>query len=159
MAKTPPRDAGTAAKRVFTVDLKVRFRDLDAMGHVNNAVFFTYFEEGRKTFFQTHFHGEKGVEFPFILAHAACDYQKPITLDDAVRLLMWVGEIRTKRFDFIYRIVDARQEGGVYASGRSVQVAFDYQDHCSVKIPEHVYRRLLLYQEEAPRGGRPPFPS
>jgi acyl-ACP thioesterase len=36
-------------KRVVA-DLTVRFRDIDAMGHVNNAVFFTFFEEGRSAF-------------------------------------------------------------------------------------------------------------
>ena len=36
---------------MFKLDIDVRFRDLDALSHVNNAVYFTYFEEGRKCFF------------------------------------------------------------------------------------------------------------
>ncbi len=38
-------------KNIFKTQIFVRFRDIDNMGHVNNAVFFTYFEEGRKAFF------------------------------------------------------------------------------------------------------------
>jgi acyl-CoA thioester hydrolase len=134
------------APTLFTLDLSVRFRDLDAMGHVNNAVFFTYFEEGRKAFFQQHFPSNKGLDFPFILAHAACDYQRPVTLRDTVRLLLWVGEIGNKRFDFIYRIVDQEDAGKVYASGKSVQVAFDYRNQRSTVIPEDVRERLAPYQ-------------
>ena len=36
--------------KIFSTNIDVRFSDLDALGHVNNAVFFTYFEEGRKIF-------------------------------------------------------------------------------------------------------------
>lgn len=136
----------TAEGGVFILDLHVRFRDLDAMGHVNNAVFFTYFEEGRKAFFQKHFSTKDGLKFPFILAHAECDYQKPITLNDAVRLVMQVGEIGNKRFDFLYRIVDQKDAGTAYASGNSVQVSFDYKEQRSTPIPEDVRRRLTPYQ-------------
>lgn len=137
------------AHQVFTVDLNVRFRDLDAMGHVNNAVFFTYFEEGRKAFFQTHFEKNGASDFLFILAHAACDYRKPITLKDAIRLCMWVGEMSTKRFDFIYRLIDGRDSNTIYASGRSVQVSFDYPNQKSIPLPHEAVKRLVPYQEES----------
>jgi len=39
-------------KNVFEFQINVRFRDIDGMGHVNNAVFFTYFAEARLAFFQ-----------------------------------------------------------------------------------------------------------
>lgn len=135
--------------RVFTVDLNVRFRDLDAMGHVNNAVFFTYFEEGRKAFFQKHSKNPRSLDFPFILAHVACDYRKPVTLEDAIRLLLWVGEIGKRRFDFLYRIADGRNPETVYASGRSVQVSFDYRNQRSILLPREVIEHLLPFQEAA----------
>ncbi len=144
----------------FTADLKVRFRDLDAMGHVNNAVFFTYFEEGRKAFFEKHFQKDGKLDFPFILANASCDYLKPITLSDDIQLVLWVREIGNKRFDFTYRIVDRKDKTVVFASGKSVQVSFDYQKGKSTPIPSHVFERLVPYQENPPQKKRlEPAPS
>jgi len=131
--------------QMFTVDLNVRFRDMDANRHVNNAVFFTYFEEGRRAFFQKHF--ERVFVFPFILAHAACDYKKPISLNDDIQLAMWVGDIGNKRFDFIYRIIGRQDTTLVYALGKSTQVSFDYQKQKSIVIPKHVAELLVPYQD------------
>ena len=80
---------------VFTVPVEIRFKDLDALGHVNHAVFITYFEEGRKAFFLKHFDVGESTEFNFIMAHVRCDYLKPITLThERVNLQMWVGKNR-----------------------------------------------------------------
>jgi len=143
--------------QMFTMDLNVRFRDLDAMGHVNNAVFFTYFEEGRKAFFQKHFEKNWVFDFPFILAHAACDYKKPITLNDDIRLAMWVGDIGNKRFDFIYHIMGRQDTTLVYALGKSTQVSFDYQKQKSIVIPKHIIELLVPYQDVSLQTGRSTF--
>jgi len=140
------REKGMGKGNTYKVDLAVRFRDLDAMGHVNNAVFFTSFEEGRKSFFEKHFSENGRMDFPFILAHAACDFKKPITLTDDIQLQMCVGEIGTRRFDFLYRIASRRDTDTIHATGRSVQVSFDYQTHRTIPLPKHVVECLLTYQ-------------
>ncbi|MBU0987706.1 MAG: acyl-CoA thioesterase, partial [Proteobacteria bacterium] len=78
--------------KIFTIDIEVRFRDLDAMGHVNNAVYFTYFEEGRKNFSHQVFNLSELSEFTFIMAHIRCDFLKPVKLSDRVTLQMWVRD-------------------------------------------------------------------
>ena len=88
-------------KKVVT-DIPVRFSDIDSMGHVNNAVYLTYFEEGRKNFVLSVFGIVHPEDYNFILAHISCDFLKPISISDMVTLEIWVGEIGGKRFDFIY---------------------------------------------------------
>lgn len=133
----------------FTMQIEVRFRDLDAMGHVNNAVFFTYFEEGRKAFFLTLSQDTSQPDipsvFPFILARVSCDYLKPIGMNAPVSLQMWVGEIGTKSFGFVYRLVGSTDDV-VYAKGESIQVCYDYAQGRSMEVPEALREKLRQFQ-------------
>nr|MBC8360988.1 acyl-CoA thioesterase [Candidatus Desulfatibia profunda] len=134
-----------ARNKIFTIDIEVRFRDLDAMGHVNNAVFFTYFEEGRKNFSHKIFNLKEPSEFTFIMAHISCDYLKPVKLSDRPSLQMWVKDIGNKSFDYGYKLIDRMDESIVYAAGESVQVCYDYKAETSIPVPEHMRTGLSEY--------------
>ena len=131
--------------KLFSTNIEVRFRDLDAIGHVNNAVFFTYFEEGRKHFSKKVFDVSDVSDFNFIMAHIQCDFIKPIQFNDRVILQMWVKDIGTKSFSFEYRLVDFSDEAMVYATGKSIQVCYDYQKNRSIEVPAKMRERLTLY--------------
>ena len=129
--------------KTFELDIDVRFRDLDALGHVNNAVYFTYFEEGRKTLFRSIF-GDNS--FRFILAHACCDYIKPAVLNDRLTLLMKVGKIGTKSFKLRYDLTDRKDSDILFAKGESVQVCFDFDRNRSIPVSDALKDKLLEYQ-------------
>ena len=61
--------------------LSVRFRDCDAMGHVNHAVYLTYFEQGRLNFWRE-LTGSPSPHTRVIIAHAECDYRAPAHFGD-----------------------------------------------------------------------------
>ena len=129
---------------VFSTPIDVRFRDLDAMGHVNNAVFFTYFEQGRLDFFMKASSEDTFPGFDFILAHISCDY-KPITIDDRLVLQMRVGNIGSKSFAFDYTIVNRSGADALYATGKSVQVCYDYQKEVTMSVPDDLNNLLRQY--------------
>lgn len=131
--------------RIFEINIHVRFKDLDALGHVNNAVVFTYFEEGRKHFFQQHREVSSTASFNFILAHIQCDYLQPITLRNLLQLQMWVGKIGNKSFTFEYRLADRSNKEIVFAKGESIQVCFDYDQNKSMAVSEKMYAVLSEY--------------
>lgn len=120
-------------ENVFKFPIHVRFRDIDGMGHVNNAVFFTYFEEGRIALFQT-FSDSGFSAFPFILAHTNCNYLSPVTLNTKLSLEIWVKEIGIKSFGLSYKLVDLSDESIIYAKGESVQVCYDYGENKPVAV-------------------------
>jgi acyl-CoA thioester hydrolase len=102
-------------------DLTVRVRDIDFMGHVNNAVFATYLEEARKDYFS------EVLDVPLsdiraVLAHVEIDYRNRITIDDDVRVAVRVPEIGESSVPMEYEI---RADGEVMATGETVQVAVD----------------------------------
>jgi acyl-CoA thioester hydrolase len=118
------------------------------MGHVNNAVYLTYFEEGRKEFVRSLFGIINPEDYNFILAHIDCDFVRPIKISDTVFLEIWVGEIGEKRFDFIYKLLkkgDNDRESSACAHGRSVQVFFDYKQNTTLPIPADVRQKLSEY--------------
>jgi acyl-CoA thioester hydrolase len=132
-------------RNVFKIQIHVRFRDIDGMGHVNNAVFFTYFEEGRKVFFQKIATGSDLAIFPFILARIGCDFLSPIKLDTLLSLEMWVKEIGNKSFALGYHLADATDPSISYAKGESVQVCFDYGENKSIAVPAELKQKLTEY--------------
>lgn len=129
--------------------LSIRFNDVDAMGHVNNAVFFTYFEEGRKNFVHSLFNIVNPEDYNFIIAHLESDFIKPVKLKDSINVETWVGEIGNKKFTFKYRIVNRKNNASVYAEGHSIQVFYDYTAKSSIPIPDKVRKELLLYTEKS----------
>ena len=131
--------------KLFSTNIEVRFSDIDALGHVNNAVFFTYFEEGRKHFSKKGFNVSDISDFKFIMAHIRCDFFRPIRFNDHVILQMWVKGIGTKSFSFEYRIVDFSDETRVYAAGESIQVCYDYDKNRSIEVPVKMRERLTRY--------------
>ncbi len=128
-------------------EIEVRFRDIDSMGHVNNAVFLTYFEEGRKIFLRDVLTIVDPKDYPFILAHIDCDFLKPMKLGDSPVLEVWIGEIREKSFAFTYRIVERLDESIVYGKGESIMVLFDYKKNKSIPIPKDFLEKIMAYCE------------
>ena len=61
--------------------IEIRWRDMDAFGHVNNAVFLTYLEECRDEVMAGALEGVGDVN-DFVLARVAIDYRRPLTQDD-----------------------------------------------------------------------------
>jgi len=132
-------------KQPFQSRIDIRFKDIDAMGHVNNAVIFTYFEEGRKALFYEAFKESAPGGFNFIVAHLECDYILPIRLEDRLLLNIWVNAIGAKSFGLAYALMDAADVNRTFTKGSSVQVCYDYRQHQSVPVPQILKKALLAY--------------
>ena len=106
----------------------VRFRDLDGMAHVNNAVFHTYL-------------GEADVQplHDVILARTEIDFRSPVRQGEVVEIGVRRSRVGTKSFELEYEL----QSGGrVVAEAKSVLVGYDYKRAESTAIPERWLRRL-----------------
>ncbi len=126
----------------FSTPVEVRFRDLDALGHVNNAVYFTYMEMARVAYFrQLGLIGEAYPEPFFIIAEAACQFKAPIDLNTNLRVSARVSRLGNSSFDMDYALIDAATDR-LMATGRTVQVMFDYAAGRSVPLPE-AWRQTL----------------
>lgn len=129
----------------FDVLIEVVFRDIDAFTHVNNAVYFTYFETAR-TKFVAHVLGvDRANEIPLILAEANCTYKTPAYLGEKLRVGMRMAHIGTKSFHLEYEVV-SDADGRLVALGRTVQVMYDYDTGQTVPIPPDVRAKFQQYR-------------
>ena len=110
---------------------RVRFRDCDAMGHVNNAVFSTYLEESRI--------GVLGGLNAFILARVEIDFRSELRMGEEVEVRTSCSRIGTKSFDLQHVIAAG---GRVVAEAKSVLVSYDYALGESVPVPSELRQRL-----------------
>lgn len=147
MAK-PARAAGIAKVDAslmrFWVPVEVRYSDLDVQGHVNNAAFFTYFEQGRVAFFaqlrttsQTllpasdtaNKAGSKvpsaiAPDLPFVIATATCSYMRPISRLAPVAVGVRSSRVTHAAIEMEYAVCD-QPSGIIYATGTTLTVSVD----------------------------------
>ncbi len=102
---------------------RVRFRDLDAMNHVNNAVFLTYLEQARFHFLEHLGLARRDEEPPLILARVEIDFRAPASFGEEVEIGVRGGRVGTKSFELEYEL---RVGERVVVEARSVQVGYDY---------------------------------
>ncbi len=120
-----------------TVDVQVRFRDTDALGHVNNAVYLSWMELGRMAFTDAVLPQIDWTKIGFILAHVSIDYMEPVFLGDKVKVYMRAGKIGGKSVVLECLITKTDKKGErPTAKGTNIIVAFDYTKNVSVPIPE-----------------------
>ena len=115
----------------FVVRERVRLRDIDAFGHVNNAVYSTYLEQARLEAL-----GELG---SVILARVEIDFRVEIRLGDEVEVHSRCSRIGTKSFDLEHEI---RVGDRVAAEAKSVRVGFDYETRRSAALSDELKKRL-----------------
>ncbi len=130
----------------FTIEIPVRFRDLDGMQHVNNAVYFTYMEQARSEWYRKLMGITSVGEFDFILARAECDFQAPIGFGEIVVVRTRLTKIGDSSFRFKYEL-RSKATDTLFATGESVQVCYDYKRGKPIPIPPRF--RMKLEQEYA----------
>jgi len=135
----------------FSVPLEVRFSDLDGMVHVNNAVYLTYFEEARNAYWRRLRGGNSLRDLDFILARAECDFLSPAIFGEVLDVYIRVGEMKNSSFTFEYEIVE-RQSKRAVASGRSVQVLYDYSEQRAKPIPADLRHAIAEFEGQKFKG-------
>jgi acyl-CoA thioester hydrolase len=115
--------------------LATRYADYDTKGHINNAVYLTYFEVAREHAWLEAVRGSPDV--PFIVAEATVRYMRPAMIGTPLDIEIMTSEVRAKAWVWCYRILDARDDA-VVAEGQTVQVMYDYAAGRSVEIPADV---------------------
>ena len=145
---TKPRHAQASWKDGwYVVPMHVIVRDLDAMGHVNNAVFFTYFEWAR-TQMWLELIGRKNVrDVTFIVARAECDFLNQLSLEP-IEVRVRIQDMRRTSFDWLSEI--RKTDGGqLAAKGKVVTVLFDWNNQAKIAISDELRAAVAAFQKEA----------
>jgi len=134
-------DASTAApKRLAHVPIRVRWRDLDAFNHVNNASFLTFLEEARLVWLSS-IDGEwTGNAFMPVLAATQLNYRRQLGWPGEIVVELYVQRIGNSSLTIAHRIVAAGDAELLYGDGSVVMVWADPASGASVALPAAIRR-------------------
>jgi len=147
---SPAATGGAGAPRpgsTHAVELPLRWGDADALNHLNNTLYFRLMEEARMQMLYA-----AGLSLPAdagpILAHASCDFLRPLTYPATVRVLHKLTRIGRSSMEFELTLERKGDDRGPYATGRNVLVWIDYLGNRSEPWPTHVLSALADVMRE-----------
>ena len=130
-----------AHKRLAHVEsIPMRWGDMDAMGHVNNTVYFRYMEQARIGWFDALL--QDRAAWPglgIVVVTSSCNYRKPLTYPGTVEVKLFVGPPGGSSLPTFYQLAVA---GELYADGDATVVFIDTRTQKPMRIPERI-RSLL----------------
>jgi acyl-CoA thioester hydrolase len=120
--------------------IAVRWGDMDAMGHVNNTVYFRYMEQARIGWFESLLPQEEAWQATgIVIANASCNFKRPLNYPGTVEVKVLVGAPGGSSVPTFYEL---RMNDELYADGAATVVFIDMQAQRPVRIPQRI-RSLL----------------
>lgn len=129
----------------FSTLIPVRFRDLDAMGHVNNAVYFTYLEVGRQDYWFALTQQRTTDAFGFIVGKAECVYRSPAALGEVVRVRLGVTRMGGASFTMAYELTEAAS-GRLIAQASTELVCYDWAQKRPRRISDEERQAIEAFE-------------
>jgi acyl-CoA thioester hydrolase len=128
-------------KLVHTERIDIRWGDMDAMGHVNNTVYFRYMEQARIAWFESLVpRAEAWNGISIVIVNASCNFRKPINYPGTVEVKVFAGAPGGSSVPTFYELV---VEGELYADGAATVVFLDAEQK-PLRVPEGI--RSLMGQ-------------
>ncbi len=134
--------------------IQIRYADIDAQGHVNNAKFLTFMELARVGYLVELglWDGFTYEDSGIILASASLEFKAPIRLNQNIQVGVRVSRIGQKSMNTEYILEDS-QTGQQMASGVAVMVAYDYRTQRSIPVPPAWRERIAAFEQwTSPEG-------
>lgn len=132
------------------IELPVVWGEMDSFHHVNNVVYFRYFESARITYFEKirYMVTMNATGLGPILASARCDFKRPLMYPDKIFVGTRVSEMRADRFVMQFRIISQKLQK-IAAEGDGVIVSYNYREQQKAPIPEEIRQRIEALEGRA----------
>ena len=131
---------------VVGIDVPVAWGEQDLFGHVNNIVYFRYFESVRMHYLERigvlRSHAEMG--HGVILASTTCDFLRPVEWPQTLHVRTGTSQVGNTSFTMRYRITDGQER--LVAQGSSVLVMYDYNASQKMPIPQGIRDAISTLQ-------------
>ncbi|WAT15902.1 acyl-CoA thioesterase [Xanthomonas fragariae] len=125
-------------KILARIPISVRWRDMDSMGHVNNAKYISYLEEARVRWML----GVEGVAMTDriapVVAATNVNYRRPLVWPNDILIELFVERLGSSSITIGHRILDQKDEGVLYSDGNVVVVWIDTRTGKSASLPDAV---------------------
>ncbi len=119
-----------------TLPIQIRFNDVDPQGHVNNSIYFTFYDLGKTTYLQNIMSWDpEDIKIGIVIAHADVDFLSPLKAQEPVAVQTAVSEVGNKSFKLVQRLINSETKE-VKCVCFSTMVAFEIATQHAVEIPE-----------------------
>ncbi|TYR78607.1 acyl-CoA thioesterase [Priestia megaterium] len=126
---------------MYETQVKVRFCETDALGHINNTSYFIYFEEARIQFFEKMGSPMNIKKWEYIVASTKCDFLAQAYFNQVLNIKTFIEKVGNKSFTISHEITDS-QTGTLIAKGEAVIVYFNFDTQKSELLPDAVKQFL-----------------
>jgi acyl-CoA thioester hydrolase len=131
-----------AGRLVHVERMKMRWADMDALGHMNNTVYFRCLEQARISWFDG-----LGIDYTDrtqapILGSVSCRFRIPVVYPADLAISLYAGRPRNRSFVLSSAITDEKDPARVYATGEAVMVWIDLRDGKSRPLPDWLRQRI-----------------
>jgi acyl-CoA thioester hydrolase len=133
----------------FYSPIDIRFRDLDALGHVNNVVYLTYVEQARVRYFDEVFGNRHDWdEWGVLLARTEINYLQPLLFKDVAKCGLECVAIGRKSMEYIFKMFKTVDGKDIeVASGVNILVSFNHNDNVSIPVPDVWKNAVEAYED------------
>jgi len=129
-----------------TVPIQLRFNDFDALGHVNNSVYFSFYDLGKTTYFNDVIPSmtiDKGIGV--VIANIQVNFILPVYPNEHVAVQTAVVEIGTKSFKLFQQLIDT-DTNEVKCICHTVMVGFNAKSKSTYSIPEEWKKAMIDFE-------------
>lgn len=133
----------------FSIDINLQWGEMDALGHINNTLYFRYFESARIAWFSALGYGEvnAGSEQGPVLASVSCQFLRPLFFPDTIRVGCKIERIGNTSMQMTHEIFSHEQQT-VVSKGDSIIVMVNYQTGEKIPVSEELKNKIYLFHPE-----------
>ena len=132
----------------FFYPVQIRYADLDAQWHVNNAHFLTILEQARLSYIRQLglWDGKSFLDLGVIIADIHIAYKAPIALEDEIQVAIRVSHIGNKSMTMENEILDSK-DGSLKAQAEVVLVTYDFRSKTTIPVPESWRKKIMEFED------------
>lgn len=128
-----------------TLPIQLRFTDIDKYGHVNNTVYFTYYDLGKTDYFATVYPTLNTEKYGVVVVHIEANFLSQILPTGDIAVQTAVTKLGNKSLTLVQQVIDTKTKE-VKCVCKSILVAFDLEKHDSMEIPEDWKEAISAYE-------------
>ncbi len=135
---------GKVKALVHLTEIRTRYCESDALGHINNVSYFIYFEQARVDFLLDSGMVLPSEKFPFLVASLHCDYKKQVYINQSLKIHTYVMDIGRSSFKLGHEIHD-KDSNELLAVGEAVLVSYDLIAEKTTRLTDELRFKLENY--------------
>ncbi len=127
-------------------DVQIRFNDVDILGHVNNTVYFSFYDTGKAYYFNAVRRGQMDWQkVDTVIANVDCAYIRPILFGEKIEVLTRCEQVGDKSFLLRQMLVE-KETGEIKSVCETVMVSYDRETRMSCSLPQKWKQQLCEYE-------------